>query len=92
MNDAKFEPYAVRRSMQDLRYELQHSNQLVVHVRPSIPLLPAGVRAPDLVKRIESLIGGVSGQQSLRSSTDSPGRRSNRATQVRLCVVSFTQH
>jgi hypothetical protein len=56
LTDTKFEPHPSRRTMQELRYELNNDNKLVVHVRPSIPLLPAGVRAPDLLLRMRQVL------------------------------------
>jgi hypothetical protein len=60
INDAKFEPHPARRTMHDLRYELHTQAKLVVHVRPSIPLLPAGVRAPDVALRVKAALADAS--------------------------------
>mmetsp|Transcript_768 Transcript_768/g.1201 ORF Transcript_768/g.1201 Transcript_768/m.1201 type:complete len:345 (+) Transcript_768:918-1952(+) len=54
MNDAKFEPWPVRLTMRDLRYQLQSNAPLVVHIRPSVPLLPAGIRAPEFLTRFQN--------------------------------------
>lgn len=76
MNDAKFEPHPARRTMHELRYELHTLAKLVVHVRPSIPLLPAGVRAPDLALRIKAaLADSVGPSENNAKLSDSLAKR-----------------